>query len=152
MDEPYHHTPYPKPVRPVVMPGSEKYFQYQTLVHVVHGVTIGYRLTLKGVPDVETMPSTRDESLPEYSIGVTLGDHEVVLTVDEWGGRGEELDTWLRDWIGRVTLYRYLDAERDMPVAVLLGLSRELGIGADVLMTRAEKRAGWDPQGASDSE
>ncbi len=54
--------------------------------------------------------------------------------------------------IGRVTLYRYLDAERDMPVAVLLGLSRELGIGADVLMTRAEKRAGWDAQGASDSE
>lgn len=99
MDEPYHHTPYPKPVRPVVMPGSEKYFQYQTLVHVVHGVTIGYRLTLKGVPDVETMPSSRDESLPEYSIRVTLGDHEVVLTVDEWGGRGEELDTWLRDWI-----------------------------------------------------
>lgn len=97
--ESYHHTPYPARGRRESIPGYERFFQHQTLVHVVHGVTIGYRLTLTGVPDIETMPSTRDESLPEYSIRVTLGDHEVVLTVDEWGGRGEELDTWLRDWI-----------------------------------------------------
>lgn len=53
--------------------------------------------------------------------------------------------------VGRVTLYRYLDATRDMPVAVFLDLSDTLGVRADVLMTRAQERAGGDPEGDSDS-
>lgn len=54
--------------------------------------------------------------------------------------------------IGRVTLYRYLDATRDMPVAVLLDLSTAVGVGADVLMTRAQERVGRDAEGLSDGE
>lgn len=54
--------------------------------------------------------------------------------------------------IGRVTLYRYLDATRDMPVAVLLDLSAAVGVGADVLMTRAQERVSRDAEGLSDGE
>ncbi len=99
MDDPTRSTPYPKTSPAAPLPGYERFFAFESMQTTVSTVTIGYRLTLRGVTPIETMPSTRDESLPEYSIRVTLGDHEVVLTVDEWGGRGEELDTWLRDWI-----------------------------------------------------
>lgn len=54
--------------------------------------------------------------------------------------------------IGRVTLYRYLDATRDMPVAVLLDLSTAVGVGADVLMARAQERVGRDSEGLSNGE
>ena len=54
--------------------------------------------------------------------------------------------------IGRVTLYRYLDATRDMPVAVLLDLSTAVGVSADVLMTRAQERVSRDPEGFGNGE
>ncbi|MCT1430612.1 helix-turn-helix domain-containing protein [Brachybacterium muris] len=48
--------------------------------------------------------------------------------------------------ISRQALYKYLDAERDMPVAVLLDIAARLDVGADVLMRRAEDRARRDSQ------
>lgn len=99
MSEPYHHTPHPKPLRAEPVPGHERFFYCGQMQHTVEYVTISYRLALRGVTPVETMPSWREPSLPEDSVRVTLGDHVVVLTVDEWGGRDDELDAWLRAWI-----------------------------------------------------
>lgn len=79
--------------------GAECFFTSESLQNTVEPVTITHRLTLKGVPDAETVPSWREPSLPEDSIRVNLGDHEVVLTVDEWGGLDDELDAWLRAWV-----------------------------------------------------
>lgn len=48
--------------------------------------------------------------------------------------------------IVRTTLYKYLDNDRAMPLGVLLAVSERLGVGADVLMDRAQQRAGRDSE------
>ncbi len=53
--------------------------------------------------------------------------------------------------IVRTTLYKYLDNDRAMPIAVLLAVADRLDVRPDVLMDRAQQRAGRDPQGGGDS-
>lgn len=76
-----------------------RFLAYGSIEQTVHGVVIGYRLTLTRAPEVETMPYHRGEGLEQYSIRVAISSEQLVVTVDEWAGREDELQEQLRAWI-----------------------------------------------------
>lgn len=57
-----------------------------------------------------------------------------------------------RAGISKPSAYRYLAAERDLPISALLGFARALSVPAADLMDRAQKRASRDSQGVGDSD
>jgi len=67
--------------------------------HVIHGVTISYRLTLRRAPLVETTHSELDASLPPGHHRITTGDHELVIRSADWAGRDAALEAHVRRWI-----------------------------------------------------
>lgn len=65
----------------------------------MHGVSVGYRLTLDRVPSITVTPYHRDPSLPKYSVRVSIGEDELVLTVEDWDGQSDEMAAHLLAWI-----------------------------------------------------
>ncbi|GAA1714312.1 hypothetical protein [Brachybacterium phenoliresistens] len=79
--------------------GLGEYRAHTTAQHVVHGVVIGYRLTLRRAPLVETTHSELDATLPPGRIRVAAGEHELIICSMAWDGRWDELDGHVRGWI-----------------------------------------------------
>lgn len=83
-------------------PNVERYADHlaaEKIERAVHSVTIGYRLTLAGAPQVDVASWHQDSSLERYSVRVFTGEDELTLTVADWGTRTDEIGPYLRPWI-----------------------------------------------------
>ena len=78
---------------------AEELRAHTTAQHIVHGVTITYRLTLRRAPAVETTHSELDPSLPPGHIAISAGDHRLVIRSMDWDDRWDALDGRVRAWI-----------------------------------------------------
>ncbi|UQN30505.1 hypothetical protein [Brachybacterium kimchii] len=76
-----------------------EYLAAQELQRSVDSVLIAYRLTLSRAPEVESIPSFREPSLPDHSIRVRCGDDSLTLLAREWSDRMDEVRPFLREWI-----------------------------------------------------
>lgn len=76
----------------------ELYFAHQRAVQAVHGVAIGYRLALTGLP-VDVVHSELEPALPPHSVRIRTGEHELLIDSADWINRRAELDAHVRAWM-----------------------------------------------------
>lgn len=74
------------------------FLAHQKIVQIIHGVVIRYRLSLKG-PAVSVVHAELDPALPERSVRVTAGEHELLIRSADWADRPNELAGHLQQWM-----------------------------------------------------
>lgn len=78
--------------------GHELYFAHQGAVQTIHGIAIRYRLALSG-PRIDVAHSESDQSLPEHSVRVRVGDAKLLIDSADWVGRRAELEEHVLAWL-----------------------------------------------------
>lgn len=98
-----HHTPYPGATagrsRAVLRPKHPRYFAHQDLLAAAESVVAGYNRSVTGGTPVSLTHSWRDPGLPKESVQITVGDEQLLLTVDEWLDRPELAEDYVMAWV-----------------------------------------------------
>lgn len=98
-----HHTPYPGATagrsRAELRPKHPRYFAHQDLLAAGASVVAGYKRSVTGGTPVSVTHSLRDPDLPDESVQITVGDEQLLLTVDEWLDRAELAETYVMAWV-----------------------------------------------------
>lgn len=76
----------------------EQYVASERIAQVISSVLIGYWLAIRGGIPVESMPWHRDDTLPRYSVRISMPEDSIVYTALVWAGRDDELEEHLRRW------------------------------------------------------
>lgn len=78
--------------------GHELYFAHQRAVQTIHGIAIRYRIALMG-PTLTVAHSELDPALPDHSVRISTGAHELAVDSADWIGRRAELDAHVFAWL-----------------------------------------------------
>lgn len=74
------------------------FLAHQKVVQIIHGVVIRYRLSLNG-PVASVVHAELDPELPERSVQVTAGEHELLIHSADWADRQNELAGHIQQWM-----------------------------------------------------
>lgn len=99
---PQPFTPYPP--RPSGRLGEmraryPKYYAQRDLLGAAESVIAGYHRAVVGGTPVSMNHSWRDSDLPDESVQVTVGDEQLLLTVEEWLGHIELAESYVMSWV-----------------------------------------------------
>lgn len=98
-----HHTPYPGATvgrsRAVLRPKHPRYFAHQDLLAAAESIVAGYNRSVTGGTPVSLTHSWRDPTLPDESVQITVGDEQLLLTVDAWLNRTELAKPYVMTWV-----------------------------------------------------
>lgn len=95
-------TPYP--ARPSGRSGEmraryPRYYAQRDLLGAAESVVAGYHRAVVGGTPVSMTHSSRDPDLPDESVQVTVGDEQLLLTVEEWMNRIELAESYVMSWV-----------------------------------------------------
>ncbi|HIX00158.1 MAG TPA: hypothetical protein H9871_08440, partial [Candidatus Nesterenkonia stercoripullorum] len=76
-----------------------RYYAQKDLLDAAESVVAGYQRAVAGGTPVTMSHSWRDPDLPDESIQVTVGEEQLLLTVEEWLGRIELAKPHVMSWV-----------------------------------------------------
>lgn len=76
-----------------------RYYAQRDLLGAAESIVAGYRRAVVGGTPVSMTHSWRDRDLPDESVQVTVGDEQLLLTVEEWLGRIELAESYVMSWV-----------------------------------------------------
>ncbi|GAP77909.1 MULTISPECIES: hypothetical protein [Brachybacterium] len=76
-----------------------RYYAQKDLLDAAESVVAGYHRAVAGGTPVSLTHSSRDPDLPDESVQVTVSDEQLLLTVEEWLGCLELVESYVMSWV-----------------------------------------------------